>query len=62
MTCYFSDKAEKIILECELSEEHKQQFAEGKNYGKIRGITIVFSKKADLEAAKVLITIKEKLK
>jgi hypothetical protein len=62
MTCYFGDKAEKTILESKLSEQYKKQFAEGKKYGKIRGITIVFIKKADLEAAKILITIKEKLK
>ena len=62
MTCYFGDKAVKTILESKLSEQYKKQFAEGKKYGKIRGITIVFSKKADLEAAKVMLTIKEKLK
>ena len=61
MTCYFSDKAEKILLESELSEKYKKQFAEGKKYGKIRGITIIFSKEADLEAAKILLSLKEKI-
>jgi Protein of unknown function (DUF3788) len=62
MTCYFSDKAEKIILESELSEEYKRLFVEGKNYGKIRGLTILFGKKEDLAMAKILLSVKEKLK
>lgn len=62
MTCYFGDKAEKIISESELSGEYKKQFAEGKKYGKIRGITILFNKKEDLETAKILLSIKEKIK
>jgi len=62
LTCYFGDKAKKVISESELSEEYKKQFAEGKKYGKIRGITILFNKKGDLEAAKILLSIKEKIK
>jgi hypothetical protein len=62
MTCYFGDKAEKTIIESKLSDEYKKKFKEGKKYGKIRGLTIVFSEKADLEAAKIMLTIKEKLK
>jgi hypothetical protein len=62
MTCYFSDKAEKIIAESELSGEYKKQFAEGKKYGKIRGLTILFGKKDDLDNAKILLSVKDKIK
>jgi hypothetical protein len=62
ITFYFTDKASKAIAESNISEELKAQFTDGKLYGKIKGITIVFKKKKDIEYAKSLITIKLSLK
>ena len=59
-TFYFTDKAEEAILSSELSEELKEQFRNRKN--KISGVTIVYSKKANLEDAKQLIGIKIQVK
>ena len=62
MTFYFADKAEQNILESNISEELKTKFNEGKHYGKIRGLTIIFKNKKDVEYAKTLIDIKLKIK
>jgi len=62
MTFYFSDKAEQTIMESTISEELKSKFQEGKHYGKIRGLTIIFKNKKDVEYAKILIDIKLKIK
>jgi hypothetical protein len=59
---YFTDRAEKAILESDISEELKDAFTNGKNYGKLRGMTIVFKKKKDIEDAKALIGIKLSVK
>jgi hypothetical protein len=57
---YFSDKAEELINQSDISDDLKQQFKNGKRYGKIRGLTIVFRKKKDIEYAKSLIAIRLK--
>ncbi|MHC4431378.1 MAG: DUF3788 family protein [Planctomycetota bacterium] len=57
---YFSDKAEELIDQSDISDDLKQQFKTGKRYGKIRGLTIVFRKKKDIEYAKSLIAIRLK--
>ena len=57
---YFSDKAEELIDQSDISDDLKQQFKTGKRYGKIRGLTIVFRKKKDIEYAKLLIAIRLK--
>jgi hypothetical protein len=62
MTFYFGDKAEDIILNSSISDELKEQFKNGKRYGKIRGITITFYDEKDIENAKSLINIKLSLK
>ncbi|HEX2963075.1 MAG TPA: DUF3788 family protein, partial [Ignavibacteriales bacterium] len=62
VTFYFTDRAEEAILESSISEELKKMFTEGKHYNKIRGITIVFSRKKDVEDAKALIQIKLNVK
>jgi Protein of unknown function (DUF3788) len=62
ITCYFTDKAEQAIKESSLSDELKQQFQDGKKYGKIRGLTILFKNKKDVEYAKMLIAIKLSIK
>lgn len=61
-TFYFTDKASHAISESNISEELKTQFRDGKSYGKIKGITIVFKNKKDLEYAKSLIAVKLSLK
>ena len=62
ITFYFGDKAESLILESKLSDKIKTEFAEGKRYGKIRGITLMMDNKKNIEYAKELISIKIKLK
>ena len=62
MTFYFADKAEPMIMDSDISDELKENFKAGKHYGKIRGLTIVFDNENDIEYAKILMTIKLKLK
>ncbi|MFO7445258.1 MAG: DUF3788 family protein [Ignavibacteriaceae bacterium] len=61
-TFYFPDKAEEAILSSSISDELKEQFTGGKKYGKIRGVTITYKNKKDIEYAKALIGIKLSLK
>ncbi len=61
-TFYFPDKAEDLIKASKLRKEYVDQFVHGKKYGKIRGVTVVIKKPADLNATKTLIEIKEQLK
>lgn len=61
-TFYFADKAEEPIKSSGLSPELINSFVNGKHYGKIRGITVEVTHASDLEATKILIGIKEKLK
>ncbi|MGE5398753.1 MAG: DUF3788 family protein [Ignavibacteriales bacterium] len=62
MTFYFTARAEEAILKSSISGELKKMFTEGKSYNKIRGITIVFKRKKDVEDAKALIQIKLSVK
>lgn len=62
ITLYFTDRAEEAILESKISDELKEQFKNGKHFGKIRGLTINFKRKIDLKYAKELIEIKLKIK
>ncbi|MGE5811650.1 MAG: DUF3788 family protein [Ignavibacteria bacterium] len=61
-TFYFTDKAKKIISGSSISDALKEQYKNGNNFGKIRGITITYKKKKDVEDAKVLITVKLSIK
>lgn len=61
-TFYIHEKAEKIIAASTIPQKLKDQFRAGKNFGKIRGITVVYKNKRDLEDAKELIGIKIGLK
>jgi ABC-type uncharacterized transport system YnjBCD substrate-binding protein len=62
MTFYFADKAEQSIAASDLTAELKEQFVTGRRFGKIRGITIRFRKKADVDCALVLLELKERIK
>jgi hypothetical protein len=59
ITAYFTDKANEAIRASALSAGLKEQFEGGRPMGKLRGITITFRKKADLEDARILIALKE---
>jgi len=62
VTFYFPDRAEEPITASKLKAEYIDQFVQGKRYGKIRGVTVVARKSADLKAIRTLIDIKEQLK
>ncbi|HOI29818.1 MAG TPA: DUF3788 family protein [Melioribacteraceae bacterium] len=61
-TFYFGDKAEEYILRSRISPDLKKQFREGKRFGKIRGITILFKTKKEIDYAIELINLKLTLK
>lgn len=61
-TFYLTDKAADLINGSQLDETYKDQFKNGKYYGKIKGITVDIDKPADLEMTKILIGIKEQMK
>jgi hypothetical protein len=58
ITAYFTDKAQDAVRASALSDELKERFLGGVPAGKLRGITITFRKKRDIEDAKVLIALK----
>jgi Protein of unknown function (DUF3788) len=58
ITAYFTEKARDAIRTSALSEEPKEQFMGREPIGKLRGITITFRKKRDVEDAKALIALK----
>ena len=58
ITAYFTDKAAGAIRASALSAPLKEQFDGGRSFGKLRGITITFKKKSDVEDAKTLIALK----
>jgi hypothetical protein len=58
ITFYFTDRAEQTIMDSKISDKLKQNFLEGKHYNKIRGLTIIFKFKKDIEDAKLLLPIK----
>ena len=58
ITAYFTDKARDAIRASALSAELKEPFLKELPAGKLRGITITFSRKRDVEDAKVLVALK----
>jgi Protein of unknown function (DUF3788) len=62
MTFYFTDKAGQATFSSSISNELKEQFKNGKHYNKIRGITIIFKNKKDVQDAKLLIAVKLSIK
>ena len=61
VTFYFSDKAEALINHSDIPDDLKEAFKHGKRFGKIRGLTIIFSKKKDIEYVEALIAIRVKI-
>jgi hypothetical protein len=59
---YFGDKAEPLIMNSAISDSLKEQFKEGKRFGKIRGLAIIMDNKQNVEFVKELISIKLKIK
>ena len=62
MTFYFADKAASLIADSDIPAELKEQFATGRRFGKIRGITVQVTRKADVQAACSLMAIKTQAK
>lgn len=58
ITAYFTDKARNAILASALSPPLKEQFLSGRSFGKLKAITITFTKKKDVEDAKALVALK----
>jgi hypothetical protein len=61
-TFYFTDRATAMIGESGIPEELKAQFADGRQYGKIRGLTVAFAGKKEIPFARALIEVKLKVK
>ena len=62
ITFYFTDRAEPAIHGSGIPDELKDQFKNGKRYNKIRGLTILFKNKKDVEFTKELMEIKLRMK
>jgi ABC-type uncharacterized transport system YnjBCD substrate-binding protein len=62
ITFYFTDRAAKAIAGSTIPAEMKKQFKEGKQFGKIRGLTVFFKYKKDIDTAKTLLSIKLSMK
>jgi hypothetical protein len=62
ITFYFSDKAEPAIMNSTISNKLKEQFQNGKRYNKIRGITLTFKSKKDIDYTKSLIIIRDSIR
>lgn len=58
ITFYFGDKAESLIENSDLPVSMKEDFKNGKRYGKIRGLSIRVEKGADIEHALTLAAIR----
>jgi hypothetical protein len=58
ITAYVTDKARDAIRASALSDDLKAQFLGAAPIGRLRGITITFRKKRDVEDAKVLVALK----
>jgi hypothetical protein len=62
ITFYFTDRAEEAINKSSISDELKEQFSNGKKYSKIRGLTIKFKNKKDIEYFKAMLVLKLSIK
>lgn len=61
-TFYFTEKAAALIQDSPLSAALKEQFVSGKQFNKIRAITIAYQSAANIEDAKILIRLKLSIK
>jgi hypothetical protein len=61
-TFYFTDRAEQAISESAISDELKEQYKNARRSNNIRGLTIIFKHKKDVEYAKALIALKISVK
>lgn len=62
ITFYFGNKAEPLIMNSDLSEKIKSDFASGERFGKIRPISIRVSGPPDLDNIYKLIDLKASIK
>jgi hypothetical protein len=62
VTFYFGDKAETLIDASDLPQAIKDDFKNGKRYGKIRAASLKMSDLSDVESVKKLVAIKMKMK
>jgi len=62
VTFWFSDKAEPLITECNLSGSIKDEFRTSKKYGAIRAVTVKINDSADVDNVLRLIEIKNQIK
>ncbi len=61
-TFYFTPRVEELLRSSKLKQEYVDQFVDGKNYGKIKGLTVEIKNSTDLDMTKILIEIKEKIR
>jgi hypothetical protein len=61
-TFYFGDKAEPLIERSDLPESIKNNFKNGKRYGKIRAITMIVNTDADVANILILLAIRATIK
>jgi len=61
VTFYFGDKAETFINESNLDADLKEEFRNGKHYGKIRGLSVKINKTQDVNNAFILAGIKSRV-
>lgn len=61
ITFYFGDKAEPLILQSKIPEAMKNDFIQGKRYGKIRAVTLRPEKEEDIDTAMELLAIRVKV-
>ena len=62
VTCYFTEKAAPAIESSAMSADLKERFKDAKSSGKIRGLTILFKDRGDVEDANEMISLKLSLK
>jgi len=62
ITFYFGDKAEPQILSADLPQKLKDDFKNGKRYGKIRAMSLIINDMEDVSSVKKLTEIKVRMK
>jgi hypothetical protein len=62
VTFYFGDKAEEQIFSSEIPQKLKDDFKNGKRYGKIRAISLEINDMPDIESVKKIAEIKVRMK